>query len=319
MRPGRQGGKQGHEIRQQRTRTDAQIQSSCFDVEHKKRGRPPLRPEDGTSKRSFDTALSPLPTPYADPSRRLPPAGPSTSTQPAARFPQGLRPIQTDLPRDTNRPIRPTKPPHQAFYTTSSLPSGRSASVGATPSTSGTYSRESPLLSSQSQTVYSAASSTLAGTAPETAARAALTYGSPYNYGAHLLQMPPPTQPPYPYSIFPRSSTPGTTPVSNTSTVYPNSSLQLPPILPAPQGSPREPAMAQQQRQNQQQGYMQRMPQQQHQHQHEPLGPSQSRLSHDQQQHYQQTDSPRSDDSSTRQPQAKRPRMDIKGILDPDK
>ena len=215
-------------------------------MEHKKRGRPPLRPDE-PSRRTFDPALHPLTGQPADPSRRMPTADPSTFAQPS--YSRTFRPLQAQPSYDPGRTqMRP--PSAYPVYAQPSVSPSQTTAMGSFVHPSRPFMGPSMQM-----------------------AQPQSSYGS-YGYMSPQQQMGMQQQP-YSNPIFPREPLPSP---QGTAMGY-GSSLQLPPIRPAPERSPIDPALAQQQ---------QMQPQGQ-------LGSG----------------------GTTRQPDPKRPKMDIQGILGP--
>ncbi len=219
---------------------------SCKDVEHKKRGRPPLRPDE-PSRRAFDPALHPLTGQPTDPSRRMPTADPSTFAQPG--YSRTFRPLQAQPSYDPGRTqMRP--PSAYPMYAQPSISPSQATAMGS----------------------FIPPRSYMGPSMP--VAQPLSPYTGGYGYISPQEQMGMPQQA-YSNPIFPREPLP---PPQGSSMGY-GSSLQLPPIRPAPERSPIDPALGQQQ---------QMLPQDQ-------SGSS----------------------GTTRQPDPKRPKMDIQGILGP--
>jgi hypothetical protein len=207
--------------------------------------------------------------------------------QPPPAYSRDIRPTQPRGLQDYGGSIlRPSPSPH-SLYATPNISQSPVTAVGTIIPPGRRYTLDVSSASTQPSTAY-AIPPTYSPHGAEQLGPSVPQYASGYPYPQQGLMMPP-SQPHYPYPIFPRGPThsgmPGDAPLS----MYGTASLQLPPIRPAPQRS-FEPAMAQQQRQAQQ-------------------------LQHQQQRQVQES-SQRSDDG-TRLPDPKRPRMDIKGILHP--
>jgi hypothetical protein len=218
------------------------VEVSCIDVEHKKRGRPPLKPEENQPRRSFESAMSPLQGHLAGLSRLPAAQSPSYSGQQPAR---DLRPVPSGRESEVGRPVfpRPT-PPYQPIYAQPTVsPSAETAR--------GTMSRHAQgglAGYSQAQTTY-----------PMTQTGGMTTIG-PENFSHYAGSYSYiPSQPTAPYSLFPRTSSQMQSSEQSTSrpgyghmqSMPPD--LRLPPIQPAPPGGVIDPAMAQQQRQVQHQ------------------------------------------------------------------
>jgi len=239
-------------------------------VEHKKRGRPPLKPEEATARRPFESALSPVSGP--DPSRRLPTAegqgyGPPSAMQ------RSIRPLPS---YDPSRPSVRPGPPFQPIYATPTISPSPATAMGTFISSGRAFQPSTGMPPSQPPGYHVIQPSTVNPPGPQ-------NYQGGYQYPPPHGYMPP--LPPQQYSnpIFPRPPAPQATDEPPMG-MYGSTSLQLPPIRPAPQGSHIDPAIAQQQRQHAQQHPREQQP-----------GP----------------------DKSTREPDPKRPKMDIRGILGP--
>ncbi|OAP64876.1 hypothetical protein AYL99_00848 [Fonsecaea erecta] len=237
---------------------------SCVDVEHKKRGRPPLKPDDASTRRPFEAALTPLPGRLGEPQRRFgdPPMYPPTAGYPPLR-PYAAPTSRLGQPRSSVLTLH--APP-------SISPSLAMAEGTFVPPSSRQYHGGLAPMPGQASPSYNPAQ-------PESTFRS-MSYGAGYNYPSQPGQVGPPGY--YaPSPIFPRP------PSSLSSEQLPplstSSSLQLPPILPALSG-PIDPAIVQQ------------------------LPP-------------QTLPSPRGQQGSrgegTQEPDPKRPKMDIQGILGP--
>jgi hypothetical protein len=223
-------------------------------VEHKKRGRPPLRPDE-PSRRTFDPALNPLPVPAFEPSRRMPTTDPSSFAQ--GNYSRTFRPLQAQPAYETGRmQMRP--------------PSGypQYAPPSVQPSSAMTMETFVPSRS------YIGSSMPIA--------QPPSPYGSGYGYvpAQEQMAMPPQT---YSNPIFPPREV--RSEAQQPSLGYADS-LQLPPIRPAlTERNPIDTLLAQQQQPS-------RLPQ--------PASKSQEGTS-----------------GTVRQPDPKRPKMDIQGILGP--
>lgn len=218
------------------------LEASCIDVEHKKRGRPPLKPEENQPRRSFESAMSPLQGHLAG-FGRLPAAQSSSySGQQPAR---DLRPLPSGRENELGRPVFPRPPP--PFPAAYAQPTVSPSTATAT----GTMSRPAPGglagYSQAQQTYPMTQSGGMAAIGPENFPQ----YAGGYSYIS--------SQQTTPYSLFPRTSSqiqsseqPTTRPDYGHMHAMP-SDLRLPPIQPAPPGGRIDPAMAQQQRQMQHQ------------------------------------------------------------------
>jgi hypothetical protein len=219
-----------------------------------------LKAEDPSQRRSFESALSPLTGSLGDPLRRLPGSDPSSYAQ-ASGYQRSFRPLQAFDP--SRPPMR--GPPFQSMYA--------QPSISPSPATAaGTFVPSLQYQGGQTQSSYSPPQS-------ESAYRSIAPYSGGYNYPPPPGSMGPPAQMPYSNPIFPRSS-----PRSGERLppMQDPSSLQLPPIRPAPPG-PIDPAITQ-------------------------PSPQQPQPA--------QTAAPEKDDG-TQEPDPKRPKMDIQGILGP--
>lgn len=239
-------------------------QDTCQDVVHKKRGRPPLRPDDPSSRRSFDAGL------LTDPSRRMPTTDPASYAQ-AGQHSRSFRPLQAQPAYDPSRShFRPGQP--YGLYAAPSIgPSSAIATGHFIPARSYGQGHQLP---PQPPSPY----------APNTGppSRPIAPYPQAYGYPS-VDPMRPPTTQIYSTPLFPRSQLPPPH-TDLTSSAVGNSGLQLPPIRPAVQRSSIDPILTQQ----------------------EPRY-SQQASSQDQ----------REGSGTTRQPDPKRPKMDIQGILGP--
>jgi hypothetical protein len=217
-------------------------EASCVDVEHKKRGRPPLKPEENQPRRPFESAMSPLPGPLAGFSRLPAAQSSSYSGQQPAR---DLRPVPSSRESEVGRPVfpRPT-PPFQPIYAQPTVSPSMATAMG----TMSGHAQGGLAGYSQVQTTYSMTQTGgMTTTGPENFSH----YAGSYSFTS--------SQPTAPYSLFPRTSPQMQS--SEQSTSRPGyghmqgmpSDLRLPPIQPAPPGGVIDPAMAQQQRQVQHQ------------------------------------------------------------------
>lgn len=238
-------------------------QDTCVDVEHKKRGRPPLRPDDPSSRRSYDTSSALLSGHSADFSRRMA-TGETTTFGQIGGFGRQFRPLQAQPSYDPNRAHWRPGAPYPTYGTPTISPNPTTAIGQFIPSSQG-YPTGQGMVTTQSPSAYM---------------HQAGPYGGGYSYFAPSQQemgYPPSQQ--YANPIFPRSQLPPPQPEVTMGMAGP-SSLQLPPIRPAPERTSIDPALAQQ----------------------HPSGtsPQAARTI-----------------GSTRQPDPKRPKMDIQGILGP--
>ena len=221
------------------------LKVSCIDVEHKKRGRPPLKPEENQSRRPFESAMSPLQGHLAGFSR-IPVT--QSSGYPAQQPNRDLRPVPSGSGSDVGRPVFPRPaPPYQAIYAQPSVsPSSATATGTMSRPVQGGLSGHSQAPSPYSMTSMTQSSS-MAALGPENFSH----YAGNYSYFSSQ-QTPP-------YALFPRTSSqmqpplhPASRPGYGQMQGMP-SDLRLPPIQPAPPGGGIDPAMAQQQRQVQHQ------------------------------------------------------------------
>ena len=216
------------------------MEASCIDVEHKKRGRPPLKPEENQSRRLFESAMSPLQGHLAGFSR-LPTT--HSSGYPGQQPTRDIRPGPSGSGSEIGRPVFPRQV--APFPTTYGQPTVSPSSATAT----GTMSRPTQSgLAGYSQMPYSVTQSAgMTAIGPESFS----SFAGIYTY--------PSSQQPPPFSLFPRTSPQMQHPLQPTSRsgygqMQNMLDVQLPPILPAPPGGSIDPAMAQQrQRQGQQQ------------------------------------------------------------------
>ncbi|KAI1610774.1 hypothetical protein EDD36DRAFT_303409 [Exophiala viscosa] len=246
-------------------------EESCVDVEHKKRGRPPLKPEDPSARRPFESALSPMGGPLGDPLRRSQGSDPSSFAQSSGYQQRPYRPLQA---YDQSR-VQMRGPAFQSMYAQPSISSSPATAQGTF-----TSSRQYP---TPGPTPIPGQAPSYGPPQSESALRSiASSYSGMYNYPPPQGPMRPPPQMSYSNPIFPRP--PGPPPMQS-ETLPPlggPSSLQLPPIRPAATG-PIDPAITQQ-------------PQQIEQGRHRSQGSS---------------------NDGTQEPDSKRPKMDIQGILGP--
>lgn len=221
------------------------FQDTCKDVEHKKRGRPPLKPDE-TNARLASQGLS------------LPPLGASSGRLAPG---SGLVPL---LPTPTSSRL-----PFPPYAAPSIAPSHAIAH--------GHFATRPPVFPPIHQPALQLPST-----------------GPPPSYGYASDQGLPSSQ--YSNPLFPRRSVPSQVPYATQQGNYGGNPFQLPPILPAPPGTTVDPAIAQQQR-----------------------------YSHPPNMLYSHFPPPR---PAATQPEgrresgereAKRPKMDIKGILGPPK
>ncbi|ETN42012.1 uncharacterized protein HMPREF1541_03951 [Cyphellophora europaea CBS 101466] len=240
-------------------------EDTCQDVVHKKRGRPPLRPEDPSSRRSFDAGL------LTDPARRMPTTDPASYAQ-AGQYSRSFRPLQAQPSYDASRSqFRPGQP--YGLYAAPSVGPSSATAMGQFVPSRG-YG-QGPHMPPQPPSPYVQPSGPSRPIAPYPQTQA-------YGYGPPDSMRPPTTQI-YSAPLFPRNQLPPPHNDPVPSGAGP-SSLQLPPIRPIEQRSSIDPALTQQ--------------------------------GHAYPQHNAPRD-PREGTGTTRQPDSKRPKMDIQGILGP--
>lgn len=241
-----------------------EVQDTCEDVVHKKRGRPPLRPEDPSSRRSFDAGL------IGDTARRMPTTDPASYVQ-GGQYSRSFRPLQAQPPPSYDPTRSQYAPPQQyGLYAAPSVgpPSSAQAMGQFVPSRS-----YGPGPTAQPPSAWS--------TAAGPSARPLAPYPPTYGYSSDAMRPPPPSG--YSTALFPRTHLPPP-PTEQMGIAGVSSSLQLPPIRSAGDRSPIDPSLA---------------------------APNLS-----QPQDY-TSDPARGGTGTTRQPNPKRPKMDIQGILGP--
>ena len=278
-----------------------------MDVEHKRRGRPPLKPEDPTMRRPFESALSPTAASLHRTRRSLS-RGPSGLGR-HSTYQRGYQPSPPGPSFDPNsRPSLPRGLSFQSMYAPPSISPSPTTATGTIISPGRSYSTGPMPLPGQPPSPYQST------TPSEPALRSMAPYPGAYSYPPPQGQMGPPSQLLYSTPIFPR---PVRSPRQSDAlaSFQGPSGLQLPPIRPAPPGGPVDPAIAQRQRQHGQQ-------QQQQQQQQPPQQPQQSQQSQQSQQPQQQPqqqarENQGSGNDGSREPEPKRPKMDIQGILGP--
>ncbi|EXJ94331.1 hypothetical protein A1O1_02725 [Capronia coronata CBS 617.96] len=247
-------------------------EETCVDVEHKKRGRPPLKPEDPSARRAFESTMSPVAGSLGDPMRRMPGSG--LASFPAGGGPRSFRPLQAYDP--SRPPLR--GPPFQSMYAQPSISPSPAIALGTFIPPSRPYPSGPTPVPGPSRPPFSPQQS-------ESSLRSVASYSTGYNYPPPPRQMGPPSHVTYSNPIFPRQ--PGSAPIPGGSLppMQGPASLQLPPIRPAPPAA-IDPAITQQQQPRQ------------------PVQPS-----------------PRQElerrGDGTQEPDPKRPKMDIQGILGP--
>ncbi|ERF71514.1 hypothetical protein EPUS_00503 [Endocarpon pusillum Z07020] len=271
-------------------------QDTCVDVQHKKRGRPPLKSDDSATRTisepesateaqrgSFAGSSQPGPQPYSYPYQR-PSIAPRDMVPQAAGQQGGIQ-----------RPHVALAPSPYGMYAPPSVGSSYATASGTTynPAAQRPPSSSSSLPSSQPPSPYYQTPS--AGRSPEQQFPRGRGYRGSYSGQASPQEFYPPITGSYNVSLFPRTSVQQQGLFEVPASLYtPQQSiapeLQLPPIRPAPPGAYTDPAMAQQQ---------QRQAQQQHQ---EREGRAAGRPG---------------DNGTTRQPDPKRPRMSLGNIVNP--
>jgi hypothetical protein len=242
-----------------------------------------LKPEDPSTRASFEQSSSGLPTTSHGHSRRGSQPSLGLQSQPSSSTWRDIRPTMSRGVSDSGRSMYRPGPPFSSMYAQPSVASSATNAMGTmTPMERSSYQ----VPGSQTQNAYAMQSQMGYGTPsyetyqpPQSQPRSYPGYIPQQQYG-----QPAPTN--YTYSSYQRPTPVPPVPEEGPVGLYGTSSLQLPPILPAPQGQTVKPAMAQQQRQPQ--------PQLQ----------------------YYPSEQP-SEQGSSERPDAKRPRMDIGRILDP--
>ncbi|RVX67655.1 hypothetical protein B0A52_08184 [Exophiala mesophila] len=234
---------------------------SCRDVEHKKRGRPPLKPEDPTTRR-----LHEQPTPQSgssgEPMRRY--SGSDPAYQPASAYPP-LRPHPLHSQRVPFPPIMYAPPSVSPTHITAT----------------GTFTSPTPQYSSGPTSIGQAPGSYHP---PQTdPLRPLSSYSGMSNYPPLHNQIPP-HQTHYSNPIFSRPSLPQSSVGDSLPPLHGPGSLQLPPIRQSAPIGPIDPAISEQQNRPQSQ---------------------------------QSTRGEQGRRDRSQEPQAKRPKMDIQGILGP--
>jgi hypothetical protein len=269
-------------------------------VQHKKRGRPPLKHDPHAPPRPSASETS---TTGARRSREIltgPPRPPHLYPNPyqfQTIAPQDMPQHGETRQRDTQRSYPRLASSVFGMYASPSISSTNAPASGIAYYGSGYRppSSSSSIQTSQPQSPYHL--SPFAGTSPE-----AGPFVRSRDYGGALARQVPTSQsyPPastsaYHPPLYPRPSAEATLPETRASIYYRpqqpmSSEFQLPPILPAPPGSHTDPAMAQQQlRQSEQQ-----------------RGWDTGTMAH-----------PGDNTRTTRQPDAKRPRMSLGNIVHP--
>lgn len=183
----------------------------------------------------------------------------------------------------TYPPIRPLQtpyprgPPFPAMYAPPSVSPSHATAAGTFVPSSQPYGGGSASISAQPPTPYS-------NSPPETSLRPMTTYSSSYNFPPYQGQMGPPTS--YSNPIFPRTLTSPSITGESLPPIEGSVGLQLPPIRTSPPGvGPIDPAISE----PQYRPGVQRSPREE----------------------------PANRDDGTQEPDPKRPRMDIQGILGP--
>ncbi|KAK5210926.1 hypothetical protein LTR99_004554 [Exophiala xenobiotica] len=214
-------------------------ESTCQDVEHKKRGRPPLKPEDPSARRPFESALTPMGSSLGDPTSRIPAPDPSTFGQPPGNL-QRYRQLQVDPSRSA--PMRGPGFPPMPMYAPASISPSPATAAGTFTSPTRQYPPLGMSIPGQAPPSYSPRHS-------DPPMRGVGGYVYPY---PHQGQMGPPPQMTYSNPIFPRPTGMGSYSNETLPPFGGQASLQLPPIRPAPTG-PIDPAITQQTQQQMQQ------------------------------------------------------------------
>ena len=185
-------------------------QESCVDVEHKKRGRPPLKPEDPSVRRPFESAISPLTGQLGDPHRRNPGSDPSAYMQSTVHQ-RNIRPFP---PYDPSR-SQLRGPAFQPMYAPPSISPSPAMAIGTFVPSTRPYPAGPMSISGQ-----------LSSYSP--------SYSSGHNYQLSQGSMGPPSQFTYSNPIFPRPPASSPLPPETLPPMQDPSNLQLPPIRPAP-------------------------------------------------------------------------------------
>ena len=242
-----------------------------------------MKPEDSSNRASFEQTSSGLPATTHSQIRRGSQPSLGLQSQPSASTWRDIRPIISRGLSDSSRSMYPPGPSFSSMYAQPSVATSVTSAMGTmTPMDRASYQ----VPGSQTQQSYSMQSQLGYGSPsyesyqqPQAQARSYTGYMPQQQYA----QPAPAT---YSYPSYQRPAPVAPIPEEGPVGLYGTSSLQLPPILPAPQGQAVEPAMAQHQRQPQ-----------------------------PQLQYYSTEHS--SGQGSSERPDAKRPRMDIGRILDP--
>ncbi|KAL2396872.1 hypothetical protein ABEF93_004102 [Exophiala dermatitidis] len=209
-------------------------EDSCVDVEHKKRGRPPLKPEDPSARRGFETTMSSIGGPLADPMRRMP----GSDVFQTAGGQRGFRPLQAYDP-SRGPPLR--GPPFHSMYAP--------PSISPSPATAlGTFVPSSRQYPSVPAPIPGSGQAPLPGHGPQPpdpALRPIASYSGGYSYPPPQGQMGPPSHMPFANPIFPRPPERGTAYLRESlPPLQGQASLQLPPIRPSA-AAPIDPAITQ--------------------------------------------------------------------------
>ncbi|KAJ9631126.1 hypothetical protein H2204_008348 [Knufia peltigerae] len=245
-------------------------EASCHDVEHKKRGRPPLKPEDPSTRRTFESAITPMGSHMGGPPRPL--TGPDISS-----FGQPPGPISRYPPLRPQDPSRgpPMRGSFQPMYAQPSVSFSPATAAGTFASPTRPYSQSGPgRIQGQLPSSYASPHS-------ESPHQQIAPYGG-YNYPPMASQHGASGQATYSNPIFPRPAMHGSMSGEPMPPFGGPSSLQLPPIRPTTLG-PIDPAITQA-----------------------------AQSTHQASQH-----SEGAQDDGTQEPDPKRPKMDIQGILGP--
>ncbi|EXJ84638.1 hypothetical protein A1O3_05308 [Capronia epimyces CBS 606.96] len=246
-------------------------EGTCVDVEHKKRGRPPLKPEDPSARRAYESTMAPLAGPLGGPMRRMPGSDPAAFQSAGGQ--RGFRPLQAYDPSRAS--LR--GPPFQSIYAQPSISPSPATALGTFIPPSRQYPPGPASMPGQPPSPYSPRHS-------ESALRSVASYAGGYNsYPPPQGQMGPLSHVTYSNPIFPRHPGEPLAPMQG------STSLQLPPIRPPPAG-PIDPAIT---------------------HPPPPLPPPHQPV----QQPPRREQDGRGD--GTQEPDPKRPKWDIQGILGP--
>ena len=270
------------------------LQDTCVDVQHKKRGRPPLKADDGGSReltglevnRATQSIPQALLTEHSRTEQQSRPQGPQThpiAPREAAHPPFPRR-------ADTRGPHLPLAPSPYGLYAAPSINPSYATASGTTygPVSQRPISRDSSLASSHPTSPYYLTQSS--GTTPEGPIPGMQgVIGQGQGASAQARDYHSPGMGAYNMALFPRTSAlHETSPTAYSQPAFPAPGLRLPPIQQAPPGSYSMPAIAQQQQRQAQQ-----------------LQERESRSGG------------RVSDSGERPPEPKKPRMSLGNIVNP--